>query len=404
MNALLPLALALAVPAWTEPDLPALQLETPDHHHKLRLHLLTQLRAESALDDVTADPTARRMDHELSAHHIWAGATAVLFDRHALMHLKLNLTPGKLELLDFWGAGLVQTPFDLELELKGGLFVIPLTWYRTIGWRNTMGSDWSLITQALGAERQWGLEGEARYGDHLDARAGVFTGVNNRRSHAVALARDVYRTETPLRSDLLAPVWPEELHPEVVGMVGYTLGQPPAALSDRELARGARFALSAAWDARPALDEPGLRIAPEVLVAGHGLTGHAIAFATTGGDELAYTVATVGGLMGLAWRVWGPLELATTAGALAYTDDVRRDAERHARARIAAAATDERAALVRTLSDAGAVRGRGEATVGATLWLWTHGRLQLEGAWLPVVTDDGVRHPLRARAQIEMTF
>jgi hypothetical protein len=369
-------------------------LATDDGVHEVQPQLMLQLRSELAADALGLDEAGPA----LLIRRARPGVHLRLFERGLALHLQLEMRPGRLEVIDAFLDVAVPLPGAwgpaAGLRLRGGVLILPLTWYRSQGWFRTTLSEWALVTRHLGAERQLGAElyREPSASLPFEARLGVFSGEDLRGAHAVALMHDVYGLPpSPLRTSLVDLAPPPRLHPELAFRLGWFAGPTEQRLTHRGGAPRGFLALSGALDLSPKRGwDHAARIAPELLVQGHGLTAHLLTFATTFAAPSMTGLASVGAFGQLAWRVRGPLELATHVTWAHYTDAVLRDAR--------AFAAERGEAM-------GALRTQGEVAAGLNLDLFQGVRLQADAAVVPELREDrGWSSGARGRTQLSFVF
>jgi hypothetical protein len=391
-----------------------LAVRSEDGSHEVRITVQTQLRLEAT---APADDPSARPDLSFKLHRLWPGFTANLFDNALRVRGQFNTTPGNFELLDLWVDSALPLPplagTDLGLRLRGGVFIGPWLWWRELGWRNLIGSDWGYVIDEHGGERQWGLNLYRRASEALpvEAHLSVTTGKHWRFRHAGQMPKGVYLLDVPKPSNLFDPTFPTEVHPEIISRVDWVFGpaDAPQNLSDTDGRPRGRVAVSAGFDLRPerGVDMP-QRAALEGLVQGFGFSVHGALMAhtfTDGGDAFATGLGSVGATGGVSWRVLKKLELTGRGSWTAFTEEIRDDARAYANTRVREADEDERDELIDRLAGAGALEGAGDAAVGVSFHLFEGTRLMFEGAWLPKKERTrGFSATTRARAQIHVAF
>jgi len=223
-----------------------------------------------------------------------------------------------------------------DWRLRGGLMKVPFTQYRLRPWFSLPMSDWALTARALGAERQIGAQLAGPVGE-FDLTVGIFTGQNERASHAVKLAA-LYGE--PVGSRLVlgaAAVTEPRLHPEVfVQLVRSTEGLQLREGRERTGSGPwqAATVLSLAADARPQIgrDLAG-RAAVEGIVQGYGLGLVVAGIGSVAATERRLIPGLAGALAEGALRVGPRFELAGRASVVHAPAALRAHAETTRRAR-----------------------------------------------------------------------
>lgn len=304
---------ALAAPLSIDPP------SIPVDGGEVQPFLSTQLRLTSAEEDDWAPRVRFR--------RVRTGFRGIFADGRLATSLQINLVPGSLELIDLYGEYLTQ-----DVVLRVGQFTIPFTRYREQSHRSTLLVDFSMTTEVFGAERQMGIMLADRNADGWTASLGVFTGVNARASHAVALG-DAFRLDRFSPSNLAFGRAELPIHPEIVGRVGlFTQGMDLRRTShvDRTGTHVAGF-LSAAVDLDPEPREDFVfRVAPEVLFQSGPFGGTAVFYAAWFDDGGSLSPAWTGLLVEGAWRFDDVWELAARGAGIFASDallDAAPDAE-----------------------------------------------------------------------------
>jgi hypothetical protein len=353
---------------------------------ELRLRFAAQLLAQGDLAGGPPDLAAR-------LRRLRLGLDGRALDEQLRWGLQLNVVPGATELLDAWGAFVPSG----ALELRIGVFKTPFTRYRDQSYQVLLLADWPVAAKAFGAERQLGVAaGDGRPGaDGLGWTAGVFTGVNTRKAFAT-LVSDVYGLPLENASDLADGTGSYPLHPELFLRV--TAGTPRMDTStgydhDGGSAR-ALVGASGAWDVAPdpAVDFAG-RVAVEGLLKVSYVSLGAVGYLGLH-DSGAVAPGAIGGTGELAWRVAPRLGLAVVGSRV----DVLPSLREAARAEASANADSEAVG-------AGALEQTAELGGGATWFLHGTGLdVQVDGAWLRVVSSGVAVDSARVRAQVQLVM
>jgi len=178
---------------------------------------------------------------------------------------QINMTPSAFELIDMWFS---FTRFKFA-TFRMGQFKIPYDRYRAQSFAALSLVDWAPTTRMFGSERQVGAEMLASGGFlNLEYAAGIFSGVNARASHGVAIS-EVYGNPPNNPSNFGDGEVVSSFHPELVGRVAKNFGEINTDTnSDVMGSKDLRHSLGAgiAWDARPvAAQDLGLRLSAEWL-------------------------------------------------------------------------------------------------------------------------------------------
>jgi len=293
------LATALAAPV--EIDSPSIPIEGG----AVAPILSTQLRVTSAEDD-DWEPTIR-------FRRIRTGLRGTFADGRLAASLQINLVPGSAELIDLYGEYRAD-----GWRVRVGQFTVPFTRYREQSHRSTLLTDWSIVAEVFGAERQLGVMLADRRDRGWTASLGVFSGVNARASNGVGLA-DAFGLDLESRSSLAFGRATVPIHPEVVGRVGvYTEGMDGSRTShaDREGTHVAAF-LSGAADLDPEpFEDYVARLAPEVVFQSGPFGGTAVLYASWFEDDGDIAPAFLGALIEGAWRFTDVWEVAARGAAV----------------------------------------------------------------------------------------
>lgn len=273
----------------------------------LRFELAAQLRAElRELDDqpFEEDGTVRRLRTSLEAE---------LFERALRARLHLSPVPGNPELVDLF----VDLRLTSGLTLRAGQAKIPFTLYREQPFTELGTTDWSVVTRHFGSERQRGFTLLMKHGA-LRGALGAFQGDNARATHAVGLARDVYKRELLNPSSLLEGNIAQALRrPELAGRLEVHLAEGAVAL-----------ALSAAADLEPQRSvDFAQRLAPEVRVGlgpvKLGAAGYLGSFSRGSGGT---ALAALGHMATAELEATSDLRITALWSHTRYTSAVRADA------------------------------------------------------------------------------
>lgn len=342
-----------------------LEWQLPDDHGKVSLGLATQTR-------VTVDDTggklgegARDTSATAELRRVRVTLRGSFLDDRLRTLLQLSFAPGNPEVLDLW------TEYAARgwLRLRVGQMKTPFTRHRAQSFANLPLVDWDLAATRFGAERQLGVMlHEGLRGDgHLNYAIGLFAGPNARSAFARGIA-EAYAERIPNRSSLSAAATPTELHPALVGQLGYTSknmdGSAPTDLEGGPLR--SFVALNAAVDAAPQrAHDFAARFAPEALLKLHHVTldlvGYGGLFAADGGSWKL-------GLLGLTaeatYRFHPRFEVAARYSRSDTLRALRRDAQQRAAAVVAGAAEADRAALTSQYTAAGQTRAQQEIALG----------------------------------------
>ncbi|MGB5366205.1 MAG: hypothetical protein WBM75_09855 [Polyangiales bacterium] len=178
---------------------------------------------------------------------------------------QINMTPSAFELIDMWFA---FTRFKFA-TWRVGQFKIPYDRYRAQSFAALSLVDWAPTTRMFGSERQVGAEMLASGGFlNLEYAVGIFSGVNARASHGVAIS-EVYGNVPNNPSEFGSGEVVSSFHPELAGRVAKNFGQINTDTnSDITGSKTLRHSVGAgiAWDARPvATQDLGLRLSTEWL-------------------------------------------------------------------------------------------------------------------------------------------
>ncbi len=367
-----------------------------------------QLRTTLTNDGGPLGEGGRDTDDMVELRRVRLSLRGSLLDDRLRMLLQLSTSPSALELVDLWG----EYRLGPALRLRFGQTRIPFTRHRQQSFTQSPLVDWDFASVQFGAERQIGvLVHDGQRGDgHINYGAGVFTGVNARASYERGLA-DAYAEPLPNPSNLRSPAPPADVHPELVGHVGYSSrGMDPIAPTDPEGGPPRFFVgASAAWDADPvAARDFALRFAPELLLKVRHLALDLVWYA--GFFEPTESDGIEAGKFGLtaeaAYRFHPKVEVSARYSRACDREPLRGDARARADRIIAAADPADQAALTERYADAGMVRNRQETALGLNVYL--------VGRSLALQTDLGLLRTLRVgpddedeirwRTQLQLAF
>lgn len=178
---------------------------------------------------------------------------------------QINMTPSAFELIDMWFS---FTRFKFA-TFRLGQFKIPYDRYRAQSFAALSLVDWAPTTRMFGSERQVGAEMLASGGFlGLEYAVGIFSGVNARASHGVAII-EVYGNSPNNPSNFGDGEVVSSFHPELVGRIAKNFGQINTDTnSDVTGSKELRHSVGTgiAWDARPVSTEDlALRLSAEWL-------------------------------------------------------------------------------------------------------------------------------------------
>jgi len=201
----------------------------------------------------------------LEFRRIRSTLSSSFIDRRIQSRFQINLTPSAFELIDMWFS---FTRFKFA-TFRVGQFKIPYDRYRAQSFAALSLVDWAPTTRMFGSERQVGAEMLASGGFlELEYAVGIFSGVNARASHGVAIS-DVYGEVPNNPSELGSGEIVSSFHPELVGRIAKNFGRINTDTnSDVTGSKELRHSVGAgiAWDARPvATQDLGLRLSAEWL-------------------------------------------------------------------------------------------------------------------------------------------
>lgn len=319
--------------------------------------------------------------------------------------LVLNTTPSSLELIDLF----VEYRALPRLSVRAGQMKVPFTAYRMQPFTELAFVDWALVTRYFGGERQIGVEVHDRAADaRTEYALGVFNGTTLRAAHGQGVA-PVYGDPIENLSDLRSYRAPDAPHPELVGRFAWHHGaRRPSGLQfvvAQGLGADLGMGVCLDLDPTPAHD---LRaaFAPEITVRdgpfSASVTGYlGVSPRTEQLGDAALFGALAEASVFVTRYVSVALRYARVERSQALLDDARARA-----ARLIRTAPDAQSAAVRRqYGDVGRTRAEDELTLGATVYL--HGRAvawQNDLGWLTTYRDDGDRHELRWRTQLQLAL
>ncbi len=333
-----------------------------------------------------------------------------VFQKSLLYYLQLSTAPGSLELMDYW----VEWGFADYARLRIGQQKVPFSRHRTGSFKNLTFVDWSLVSPAFGEERQLGLalHGINARPSWLDWSIGLFTGVNQRRSHAVGVAQ-TFGEPVPNPSDLVDPAPVEEFHPAIVARAGYRFRDVVVGTDTDWNGGPLRLYTGAglAWDldASPVRDFALRAVAELMMKVRHvslALSGYLGLVRRLDGKPLQVRWAMWGLLAQGSYLIKRKVELSLRYALVERGKGLLHTARTRADDLIAAALPADRPALVAQYTDAGRIRRQHEATFGVNVYLIGRSlKWQTDVSWLPTqYTDDGYRHDVRVRSQLQLAF
>ena len=223
---------------------------------QMELEYDQQFAGAGVAKDATETLEFRRIRTTLSSSFI---------DGRIQSRFQINMTPSAFELIDMWFS---FTRFKFA-TFRLGQFKIPYDRYRAQSFAALSLVDWAPTTRMFGSERQVGAEMLASGGFlNLEYAVGIFSGVNARASHGVAIS-EVYGNAPNNPSEFGSGEVVSSFHPELAGRVAKNFGQINTDTnSDVTGSKKLRHSVGAgiAWDARPvATQDLGLRLSAEWL-------------------------------------------------------------------------------------------------------------------------------------------
>ena len=373
---------------------------------RLSLGFVTQLRASVVNEGGGLGDDERETDGSIELRRVRLLLRGSFLDDRIGLFVQLSTSPSSLELLDV----VVDGRLAPHAALRVGVFKTPFTLHRNRSYQNLSLTEWDPASVRFGAERQIGVEAHSiptNDAGYIDYAIGVFTGVNSRAAFARGIA-EVYAEPMPNPSNLRAPQPPTDVHPEIIGRVGYaTAGATPLTMSDT--AGGdvrAYGGLSFAYDAQPLeYRDFAMRIAAEGIVKVEHLMVNAVSyvgFFAPGGDGVR--TGMLGADLDVAYRVHPRVEIAVR---YARVDTLARlrDAARARADRLIAEAEDP-AEVASQHALAGQLRNTEEYAVGLNVPIIGRSLIfQTDAAlvrtdYLGTADEDAIR----VRAQVQFGF
>lgn len=396
---------AAAREAPLEPTLGPFELRSASGEHAVQVGLAVQLRATYS-DGQTAAGAQRSQDLSVEARRVRPMLRGSLLAERVDLFLHLSTAPGALELLDLFA----QLNLHRHARLRLGQFKLPYTQHRLQYFTQLQFTDWALTSRYLGAERQMGaaLSNGYERAEGFSYAAGVFSGVNARRSHGIGMGL-VYGEKLANPSDLATLTPLGTPHPELALHLGYASpGLRPERPSDP--ARGALRCggwLSATYDLRPvpALDFS-LRLAAEAQLKVRGFSWHGVGYAAFFHDAGgSLQPALYGALTQAGLRLRPRWEVALRYAAVFTTAPLRDDARARAQRLIEATPAATRASVAQQYQAAGTLEEDMDLTLAGGWYLVGNGlKVQFEAAWLHQRVRAVALEGARARAQLQVAF
>lgn len=323
-------------------------------------------------------------------------------------YLQLSTAPGSLEILDYF----LEYRFTRHLRLRAGQYKIPFSSHREGSFKARSFVDWSILTAAFGSERQLGvhLHNNGAGPAGIFYALGVYTGQNARRAHSRLYAR-TWGESIPNPSDLTDPAPLRGFHPELVGRLSYRTGSIDYHQHTDFKGSGPRLALTLGltWDLSPdpQLDQA-LRGVAELLLKVRHASLYAALYVATGRQDKRFSqrFAMLGGHLQSSYLLRRRFELALRYAVVHFDAPLLNDARQRAGSLIALE-TDPVAqtALVQQYQDAGTIQREHELTAGFNVYLiGNYLKLQLDVSWLGHERASGLRHDIRSRLQLQLSF
>ena len=344
-------------------------------------------------------------DQTLQFRRIRLTLSSSFIDGRIRSRFQINLTPSEFELIDMW---LAFTRFKFA-TVRIGQFKIPFDRYRAQSFAVLAFVDWPPTTRMFGSERQIGIETLARGGFlDLEYAFGVFTGVNARASHGVAIT-EVYG-ETPRNPSALGDgEVVREFHPELVGRVAKNFGQINTDTnSDIIGTRHLRHSLGAgfAWDARPnPIEDLAVRLSGEWLGKIRHFHINVISYVAWyppwRGGKIRFGPLGVMGEIGYRFDVmW---ELAVRYALVYLTPWLRSDARDYGEFQIENA-SDPIAAILQYGANGAQMTDAELATAVTAHIIGNSLKVVFETAWENQVWESGLRNGLRINLLLQFLF
>ncbi|MGB8225136.1 MAG: hypothetical protein WCF10_21295 [Polyangiales bacterium] len=318
---------------------------------------------------------------------------------------QINLTPSSFELIDMWFA-FTRAKFA---TLRVGQFKIPYDRYRAQSFAALSFIDWAPTTRMFGSERQIGAEVLASGGFwKLEYAGGIFTGVNARASHAVAIS-GVYGVVPPNPSGLGTGSVVSEFHPALVGRVAKNFGAINTDTNSdvtREKALRHSVGVGVAWDARPTPTlDLGLRLSAEWLGKFRGFHINVVSylawFPPWQGGELLF--GPIGFMSEIGYRFTLVWELALRSSTTYLTPWLRSDARSYGQAQIANS-TDPAAAQAQYGQNGNQITNNELALAGTAHVIGNSLKVIGQAAWVSALWAQGLRNGLQINLQLQFLF
>lgn len=387
---------------------PRLELRTEDGDSSIRFQIATQLRWTYTNEDGgPGQPATSDNDIRFRRLRLIFGGSLVSRDFSYKLHF--NLVPGAMELMDFF----IDYRFADQFALRFGQWKVPFTRYRLGSWATRPTLEWSNPTRWFGAERQIGLTAHNNVSrpPRFEYQIGVYTGDNARASNGVGMAR-LFRESRPNPSDLTDPEPPRSFHPEIAAHFAYNHGGIDVRAPQDFEGGGPRFSLglSATWDLRPTpRQDMAARIAPEAILKLHGFTLWGVfylIFWEEVADDEETRLGMLGGVAQASYVFLDRFEVGLRYTNVAMLSAIRRDAQRYADLRIAAAEDDaSREELINLYNGIGLVEAEHEITLGfSTYFLARTLKLGVDGALAIHQRVDRNRYDLQIQIQAQLAF
>ena len=332
--------------ARAEDGLGKMEVVSANGQDSLRFMFTAQLR--TVYEDLDGGPDApRSTSEEVVLQRVRPILQGRFLERKLSFALQLNTGPTQLELLDLY----LDYAFSSELRVRAGQLKVPFTRHRLGSFSRLTFVDWSAAARFFGAERQLGLmvHGDPPSAGGLEYAVGAFAGTNVRSAFERGPSR-IYGAPLPNPSDLSDPAAPSQLHPELVGRVGWRHGEDRFD-SDSDAAGGpprVTAGLSVAHDFAPEVGRDfATRVAPEVLLKLYhvslGAVGYAAFFKPSTGRGQA--LGALGAQAQASFRPFAVAEVALRYSYVEVLGTLRDDAKAWAAAQAEGVVTGRPGAL-----------------------------------------------------------
>jgi len=318
---------------------------------------------------------------------------------------QINMTPSAFELIDMWFS---FTRFKFA-TFRVGQFKIPYDRYRAQSFAALSLVDWAPTTRMFGSERQVGAEMLAGGGFlGLEYALGIFSGVNARASHGVAIS-EVYGNVPNNPSSFGSGEVVSSFHPELVARVAKNFGQINTDTnSDVMGSKKLRHSVGTgiAWDARPlATQDLALRLSAEWLAKISHLHMNFISYLAwykpwQGGKILFGPIgfmAETGYRFSLTW------ELAIRYSMTYLTPWLRSDSRRYGAFQIANA-TDPASAIQQYGDNGEQTTSNQLAIAGTSHIIGNSLKVVAEAAWVAQRWEAGRRNGFAIGLQLQFLF